>query len=59
MLTPPPHIPASAAWLELVSTRRCAIVASLGQIVSMLARPVYTYAEIDRLLRTAVSSPGG
>src|SRR5262249_18486788 len=36
---------------QLVSTCGCAIVASMGQVVSMLARPVYNYAEADRLLR--------
>lgn len=37
--------------VQLVSLRQCAIVASMGQIVSMLVRPVYNYAEVDRLLR--------
>lgn len=36
---------------ELVSTLRCGIVTPMGQVVSMLARPVYRYAEVDRLLR--------
>jgi hypothetical protein len=36
---------------QLVPTRSCAIVASVDQAVSLLERPVYSYAEVDQLLR--------
>ncbi len=45
-----PHL-GECSVAQLVAARCCAIVGSMGQVVSMLERPVYSYAEIDRLLR--------
>ena len=47
----PNVLPGHEAVARLVSRLSCAMVALMGQVVSMLARPLYRYAEVDRLLR--------